>query len=598
MKYKVDLPKLADCIEQDYRALEPYRENLYAAQSEAVGSHYSDSPNSTPHNETNPVNLISLSERVILAHLVGSDPRMMVSTEDRSLRHFVRPFEGWGNRQLRRMKFGDVIRRWVKDAYYSLGIVKCSITAPTEARFGEEGHKLSGEIGLGNIDLEDWVWDMRAKRPEECWYMGHRYIARVDQVRSSKLFSARARKQVQAQDEQMLNPGGDARISQIGRGTALNHHSYYEYCELYEIWIRDQNLIVTFDADGPMDEPLLVQKWVGPGCGPYHFLSFGDVTGNLMPKAPVMDLIDTHRSYNLLWRKLDNQASEAKRVCVYQDEEVGEKFKKEPDGGYVQANHPKEVGEVTVKSGPDVPTANWAMQAKDMNFMLGGNTEVVGGLGSQADTLGQEKLVAESASKLVNSMGQRVLQGSNSILRASGWFAWKNPRIVMESRWSPTGAPESVNQVRTPMDRFQQPFEEINLEIDAYSYVAQTPQSKLRLLDSVVKEFIIPLLPMFGQPGVGDMLAEHVKITARLANCPELLELLEKLTGIEAPVEQAVQGEEPMPAETTRTYERVSRSGGMSDQAQGQVMAQLMAGGEPGQGSMGSGIGQMTQGAV
>lgn len=592
----VDLPRLYDSIERDYRSLQPYRENLFVQTSEAAGSHYSDYPTAQiPVNPENPVNLLSLWERIMMGHLVGASPRMLVSTDDPAMRHFARPFEQWGNRQLKRMHFGDILRRWVKDALYSIGIVKCSITAPTEARFGGY-EKKAGEIGLSNIDLEDWVWDMRAKKPSECWYMGHRYTALYEQVKNSKMFNADARRKVQERDELIVNMGGDLRIGQIGRGPMINQQSYQKYVELWEIYMPLENVIVTFDADGDLQTPLLVQEWVGPACGPYYFLRYGDVTGNLMPKAPAMDLLDTHRSFNHLRKKCDNRASEEKTIFAYSNQEDAKKMEKAMDGDYVQLSNPKESGEVRVKSGPDQQVSVWATETERVFNKLTGNMDSVGGLTSVADTARQEEMMHQSSSQLVNAMSLRTVEGTQEVLNGIGWFAWKNPRIVMTSRYSPPGAPNAAAiQTKTPMDRFQQPFEEIDLRIDPYSFVSPTPQAKLQLLQGVMKDFIIPLLPMFGQPGVGDMLQEYVHMVAKLSNTQELNELLEKLVGIEGPPEQAVDGNAPAPSPEPNQTTRISRPG-MTDQGHQQVLAQLMAGGQPQQGAGGMGLGQMRAG--
>lgn len=593
--YKVDLKKLHECVEQDYRAMHPYRSNVYMFASEVAGSHYSDGAGERPENPENPVNLLSMYQKIILAKMISGDPRVLVSTGDRAIRHFARPMEQWINKELKRTRFKSKVDRWAMDALYLMGILKVSIVAPTEDRFGGFVKK-TGSIGIQNINFHDFVWDMRANCPEECWYMGHMYTALYDEVKNTKVFSAKARKGIKAMDEPVLTMGGDDRIGLIGRSGQVNNHTYHDYVELCELYLPMENIVVTYDPWGDLDEPLLVQKFVGQEhpCGPYRFLMFGNVHGQLMPKSPFMDQFDTHKSFNEHWKKLDNQAADAKTMCFYKDEEAAANIQSGKDGAYVRVQNPKEVGEVVVKSGPNQQVSIWAQMTKDLNFMTGGNLEVVGGLGSQADTATQEKLVAQSSSEVVNSMSNKLFAGVQEVVEAVGWYGWHNPKIVMKSRWSPPGDPGfTQTQEKTPMDRFGVPYEELDLRLDTYSFVAPTPQSKLMVIEKTVKELIIPLLPMYGQPGVGDFLVANVRTIARLTNTEELEELLEKLVGVEAPVEQEVRGEPTTPAETTRTYERISRPG-MNQEAHNQVLAQLMAGGEPGAPGAG-GLGQMTR---
>ena len=589
----LDLKKLHECLEQDYRAMQPYRDNVYMFASEVAGSHYADSPEGVPENPENPVNLLNMYQRIMMANMISGDPRVMASSGDRAIRHFVRPLEQWINKELKRMQFTKKIERWAMDAFYLMGILKVSIVAPTEDRFGGF-EKKTGSIGVQNINFHNFVWDMRAERPQDCWYMGHMYTALYDEVKNTKIFDAKARKAVKPQDEQMTTFGGDARIGLIGRSGQVNNHTYHDYVELCELYMPMENIVVTYDPWGDLDKPLLVQKFIGMEhpCGPYRFMMFGNVHGNLMAKSPFMDQYDTHKSFNEHWKKLDNQAAEAKTMCFYKDEEAAQNIANGKDGAYVRVANPKEVGEVVVKSGPNQQASIWAKMTKDLNFMMGGNLEVVGGLGTQADTATQEKLLVQSSSKVVNDMSRRLFVGVQEVVEAIGYYGWHNPKIVMKSKWSPPGNPDfTQEQTKTPMDRFGVPYEDIDLRIDAYSFTSPTPQSKLMIIDKVAKEIILPMLPMFGQPGVGDFLVEYIRTIARLTNTEELNELLEKLVGVEAPVEQQVRGEPP--AETTRTYERVSRPG-MTQEGHQQVLEQMMAGGEPGAPGAG-GLGQMTK---
>lgn len=595
-KYDVDLPKLYDCIERDYRSLGPYRENLRNHASESAGAHYSDPPNAAPANPERPVNMISLYERIMMGHLVGGDPRMMVSTFNRKLRQYVSTLEDWGNRQLVKMGFGDIMRGSVRHALYLMAVAKVALIAPSEDRFGGY-RKKTGEVGVQLIDFEDFVFDIRAKQFSECWYMGHRYCALLEEVQKSNLFNAKARKKLVAKDETDMNIGGDPKISTIGRGAGTTNDSYEDYVELWEIYLRKENLVVTFDADGSYEEPLLVQEWVGPPCGPFHILSYGEVIGNLVPKAPIMDLVDMHVSFNTLWMKCDNEASDAKNIVAYADVEDAAKIAKTPNGGYVGLKNPKEIGTVQIKPGPNQQTAVWATQTRDLFSRHAGNLDALGGLASQAETLGQEKLVTESASALVQSVGERTNQFGQQLMRAMAWYWWKSPYEEMSSTHSVPYAPDITAERKvTPMDRFGKPFDEMDILLDPYSVRAQTPQSKLMLIDAMMKNDILPFLPLFNQPGVSEFLQAAIKLKGRLANCPEIEQLLEKLVGVQpAPLEQEGGGESPgMPAETTRTYERVSRPG-MTDQGQSQVLTQLLAGGEPPQGVGGMGLGQMSR---
>lgn len=583
----VDLPRLVKVMKDDYQALQIYRENLFDAVAEFAGGDYGE------NKKQNPINLISLFIRVVTGHMIGSDPKLMASTFDRQLKAFCASFEDDTNRRLLKMNFGDVFKTAIVDALFLVGITKTSIVAPTEARFAGYG-KAMGEPGICNIAFQDFCCDMKAKKFRECAYLAHRYCALVDDVKQSKMFKKKQRLKVVAKEDSLFNEGGDERIESIGRGDYLGE-AYHDYCELWEVYLPREQIVVTFDADGDYEEPLLVQDWIGPACGPYNFLSFLEVPGNLMPKSPVMDLLCMHKEFNLLWKKLNNQASRAKTNTAYRDAEDANRVNNAKDGEAIHLSNPDAVKEVVVNSGPNVNVANYMMNGMNTFNEQAGNLRALGGLSSQADTATQEKLVTQTASNLVNSMGYRAVTSAQEMMRSLGWFFWHNPRAEMKSSFAAPGVPDiRIQRTVTPMQRFGKPFEEMDIRIDPYSLQARTPQNSIAIIDDVVKNFIVPTLPLFSQPGVSEFMMEYMKIKAKFTNCPEIMDLVEKLVGVQGPPEQAAGNEREMPDETVRTYERVSRPG-MTDQGNQQVLQQMMAGGQPPPDGGAGGLGQMSR---
>jgi len=581
---RVDLPKLAETMKKDYQNLQSYRMKLYDAVCEFAGSNYGD------NDVCNPVNLLSLYVKIIMGTLVGAEPRMMVSTFDRTLKSMIGTFEKWGNRRLVQMGYADVLRQQVQDALFLVGIAKTSITAPAESRFSGY-HKAVGQPAISNISFQKFCCDTRAVKFSECQYLGHKYCALLEDVSQSKLFDKKARKQLVPRRDKMFNEGGDEVLESIGRSQFDD--GYRDYVELWEVYDSLDRVIITFDADGDFETPLLVQDWVGPECGPYDFLMFLEVPGNLLPKSPIMDLIDMHREMNSHWKKLNNQASRAKEVVFYRDAEDGSKVQDAVDGTMVQSNSPDLVKAVSVGMGPNVPVTNWTMNGMQQFSRFAGNLDALGGLQSQADTASQEKLVTQSASNLVNAMGVRVAACSQRQMLALAWFWWMHPEETMESTYSPQAASEfQIARKLDPLDRYGKRFEDMEITIDPYSLQSQTPQTRVMMIDDLVKNFILPTLPLFGQPGVSDLLDAYIRLKAKYTNNPDMIDLLEKLVGVQGPSEAAAQnpqGPQGGPEETIHT--RVSRPG-MSDEANQQVIMQSMANGQMA-GPTASNLGQM-----
>lgn len=583
----LDLPMLVTDMKASYQEMGPYRKRLMLHARESAGGNYGSNP------VDNPINFLSLYERIMMGHLVGGDPRMMASTFDKQIKSMVGVLEEDCNRGFKKLGLRDVLRTAVRDALYQVGILKVALTAPAEARFGGYA-KSVGSPAMSNIDFTDFVCDMRAKKFKECSYLGHRYCLLYEDVKKSTVYNRKARSAIVPKSDDMISTDGEDRLSSIGRGYS-HSAEFEEYVEVWELYLPRRNQIVTFDADGDYETPLLIQDWVGPACGPYHFLSYCEIIGQLLPKGPIMDLINLHIEQNTHWKHLNNQATLQKSVVFYQHAEDAQKAENAKEGDFIKSNSPDSVQEKVVHSGPNQNVVAWVGLGSDFMNELAGNIRALGGLGSQADTATQEKLIVSSASALVNAMGQRVHQFTQDVMRAYSWFRWKHPRETLKGPYAAPGGEATMERSVEPIERFGTDFEAMDINIDPYSLMAQTPQGKLQAIQMVMEKYIIPLVPMFGQPGVGELLETYIRMVAKLTNTPEIIDLVEKLVGMQGPAEEQAEPAQSMPNETTRTYERVSRSG-MSDQGHRQVLTQLASGGQPNPDAPAGGLGQMRAG--
>lgn len=575
----VRLPDLWASIEKDLTVLSVFRQKRLEHLKEFAGSNYTDSGSELP----NPLNLLSLFVKTMLPHLAGADPRMMVSTFDSSLRSFVKIMEDHGNKRLERMQFGDILRSSIVDALFLMGIARVAITAPDDARFNSY-ESPPGEVGITTIDFQDFFFDTRATKFSQCSYIGHFYDARYDAVVQSPRYEKKQKLKIVPAEEPVYNFDGDARIQEIMKGTSASTEGYQEYVRLAEVYLPLVNKIVTFDVNGDRDKPLLVQDWIGPKCGPYHFLSFGEIPGQIVSKAPIMDLVDLHRSVNLLWRKLDNQAAEAKTCFAYLDADEAKKYKDAQDQGWFQTNNPDSVKAVTTP-GPNPQVAAHTSIELSMFNEHAGNLRTLGGLQSQAQTATQENQMLQTASNLVRSMSLRTIQFAQKLMNSLMWFEWEHPYRNMQTEHHPRGlSGYSTTRVISPEDRMGKPYEDWDVRVDPYSLRFETPESKVRSIDQLMKEVLIPGLPLFGQPGVRELMETYVRMKARYENNPDMIELLEKLIGVGPPAQdRSGAPQAPMPPQTTRNYVRESRPG-MTDQGHQQLLQQMMAGGQTNQG--------------
>jgi hypothetical protein len=315
--------RLAGAITRSRLMLRRPRQERRDMVKQFVGQHWSEEGTS----EKVPVNLVSLYVQVMAARLVAKNPRVLLTTFDRGMKPTVSAMQAWANKEIERMDLQGTLQRVVIDALFSVGVLKVALADPSLAASSGWG-LTAGEPFACPIDLDDWVYDAHCRDFRQASFLGHRYRVPLDTVKDSKLYS-KARKDLVPATQQPYNQEGDEKIGMLGQTySGAQDEDWEDYVDLWEIYLPRHRLVLTLTDEqlvgatpsdnGGRIEPLRVQQWVGPDCGPYHILGYGVVPGNPMPKAPVQDLIDLHDETNIAWRKIFRTMEDTKEVGLIQ----------------------------------------------------------------------------------------------------------------------------------------------------------------------------------------------------------------------------------------------------------------------------------------
>lgn len=589
--------KLRKAIERSRQATKRYREERRAAVLQYAGSHYADGGSEVKM----PVNLLAMYCDLMVQKLVPKNPRVMLSTFNKQDTPAVKVMEDWIVDEIERLDLAGELSRVVMDALFWIGIMKVGIATPADAALYSWTLK-GGTPFAARVDPEDFFCDMNAKDFRQCSFIGHRIRIPLDSVKDSEMYGP-GKKDLTATVDIRTNQQGDERIKTIGTDDVLTDlEDFMEFTELLEVYIPSRRLIVTIPDDmvggDDGDEPLLVQEWLGPDCGPYHFLSFGTVPGNLMPKGPVCNLVDINDSLNLLYRKMIDQAERTKELLMVQGGATkdGETIQKADDGDVIRVDNPQATQSVVMGGAVQSLTAS-VMHFFDIFDRLAGNLSMLGGLGPQSKTLGQDKLLQEQAGGTVTDKQQSTLKHVAYVMRSMCWFWWHDPRNKMRTNYQVQGAPE-ITTTRTlhpgthpnPRDlKRSGRYDDMQIKIDPYSMQHQTPQMRIQSIMSILKEVFIPLQPFMQQGGV--VLDAHA-ILAKLAKYSDNPDIADILTYQEPPSDpgggSSTTNEVPanMPNETTRNYVRENRPG-QTRRGQDSTMMQTLMGGRQQDSQMG-----------
>lgn len=596
--YKYDKNKtsrLQNAIEYSRRQLLPYREKRLHAIRQFVGTHYTD----TGAQERVPLNLLEMAVSIYRRQIAARRPQVLVRSKTQQHEAVAGQFETAMNNLLKDIDFEDTVQRWVLDAMFGIGIVKTGLTASGIDMNGYEHDP--GQPFVDNVDFDDFVFDMSAKRWDQIQYCGNRYCLPLEAIKQSKMFGKKSEDLTPSEFRQN-NEFGEERVQRIGTSDGYFGDQYYSpIVELWDIWLPIEGVVVTMQADDrggvSQTEPLRVVEWEGPEEGPYYTLGFGSVPGNLMPLPPVSLLLDLHEMANRVFRKLGRQADRQKTVTLVQSgqEDDGRRIAESSDGDMIRTDRPEATREARY-GGVDQPTLAYMVQLKDLFVYMGGNLDALGGLGKLSETVGQEQLIAKSASARIADMQEAATKSVKKVVNTLGKYLWYDP---VASPTVLTKIPDTDFEASVEFSPEIREGEIIEYEIDIapYSMVDRSPSERAKTLGELMQGFIIPLAPLLQQQGMKPDMNKFLELMAKYSNTEELMDIITQFNEQDMSQMKEMQdvsgGGQERPTQSPVTTRRNIRENvpGSTREGRDEAMMQLLAGGgQPAQ------AGQMAEG--
>lgn len=573
MKSPYEVSKLCEGIRKSRLMLRAAREERREMVRQGAGRHWGEEGT----NERVPVNLISLYQKIVIRSLIAKNPRVLLTTFRTPFRPVVHAMQDYVNNSIERMNLSETLERIAYDSLYSIGIGKVSLAAPSDAATASWNIK-AGEAVASRVDLDDFVFDPHARDFQSASWIGHRYRAPLDVIRSDQSFS-RHRKELTASLDEPYNQEGDERIRMLGAGYVAGMGDELEdHVDLWEIYLPRHRLIITLPdsylSGSPPAEPLREQRWIGPECGPYYPLCMGIVPGSAMPKAPIMDLIDLHEAANRSFRKIVRSIDRIKEMTAVQGgaEEDGNRIINADDGDAIRVDNPQNIQQFVTGGSALQSVLAGAMLFKDTFSYHAGNLDTLGGLSAQAATAHQEELLNQNASSIVAGMQDTFVRMTSKMTSGLCWYWWNDPRKVHEAVYQIPSMP-SMQATRSifpwngsgnPSDQRgglyrNTPFSDLMVKVDPYSLPHQSPQQRLASINQVVQQVIIPMMPMMQQQGINFDIHAYLQKVASYMDCPDLSDILTIREVTPSPAGSSG-NDSRMAPNTTRTNIRENRS--------------------------------------
>jgi hypothetical protein len=570
--------RLYKAIRSSRDALEPFRRVRQTLIKDYVGSWYNESG---AENKTL-VNLMNQTARIYTVALAANNPSVLVSTPRMDMLPFARRFEVNLAKLISDMALDETFRMIVLDAFFCLG---CGVVMmrDTDTRFhgllaSEEDVWLDpGEPWFNRVSLDDLILDMTAKELSKMRYCGHRYRADFEKVMDEPGYDKKVKDKLRPTNREHHDSVGATRDMASDWGSAQDD-DLKDMIWLQDIWIAENNTIVTLPCDQQDMEPLIERPWTGSQAGPYKFLSLGETPDNIIPTSPAMNLKGMHDLQNRLHRRMEADSDANRVVNVYPPgmEDDAERLRTAERNGWYRAKSPESIKQFQ-SGGVDQRDMALATFIQTEYDRFAGNLQAMGGLGQQASTLGQEELIHGNVSKNVADMRMAVVSFASKCILDLGRLMWEDETLELKTSMEVGNTGINVNSDWTP-DYRQGEFDDYEFRIEPYSMIFKTPEQKLQELFQVIRE-IAPLWPMFQASGASIDAQAIVEEIARLKNRPEFKRFItfaapaEMLGGDENTVRQS-----PV---TSRETIRKNVSSGGTEAARSNALIQTLMGGQP-----------------
>jgi len=571
---RLEITQLSKAVGYSWSALGVFRQRRLESIREYVGKYYSNNG----ARDRVPINLLELAMNIYLQRLVAQTPAVEITTDYRQLKEIATRFEIATNHLVKEINLGDTLQLSVTGAMFSMGTVKVGLNR-TKVEVGGYTHD-SGQPFADNVSLNNWVHDMTVEREENEQFRGDFYNMTLrDAVEAFK----GAHDKLIPRDEQRHQEGESDH--EISEGETGQREEFRQTIRVLDLWLPKENLMlqcqVSDDLNDPIDAVLNEIDWEGPERGPYHNLGFAKIENNTMPLSPVMVWRDQHDLANKLYRKLGSQATRQKTLLgvAAGGDADGNRVIEANDGEAIRMDNPKNAQEFKF-GGVDPTSLGFLLTVKDVFSYMAGNLDMLGGLGPQSETLGQDKLLSDSASMRIQKMQKETMKHATSITEDLAFYLHEDPYIEIPMVKRVKGFEDIITVPASygPADREKGDFLEYNYRIRPYSLQHMTPEAKLQGLRTILSEMITPYLPMMEAQGITLDFESLFKKVAKLGNIPELEDIL-----IFANPQQTSQpiGQGPQKAPVTkRTYERRSIPGA-TDRGKSAIMQQALFGQKP-----------------
>jgi len=438
------------------------------------------------YNRAHMINLIDRGVSTIVPFLVEGNPRLLIESKVANLRGAAYRSQLALNYLIdKKMNIAEsTLIPVATNAIFSMGITRTFSEYNRLISINDEEIKL-GEPKVAVIDPADYIGDPAAKNREDFVIEGDTY--RVPTEYAKELYPKYA---------DFIKPSGKL-ISKFGaeeisaKNFKWSQLNLREYTILQDIYVKDEGVIYTILPEGGRAVALGEVEYDGPGDGPYDYLNLTYFPGSPIAVPPAWRWNDLDVSMNILATTAREQAESQKNVVIAEpaSKKAAKQILKANNMDVIIAKNAKGINTLSI-GGVNPDNYNWMNFAELAFTKTGANPDVMGGRGAQAPTLGQEQLVFQNASRIVNNMYNRFHNFMTSVVNKLAYYVWTDPTVYIPVIEQIPGLGE-VDIVFSQADNVADYYDFV-FSIKAYSTQRMSPELHYQRLMQFMTQWVLP----------------------------------------------------------------------------------------------------------
>lgn len=453
------------------------------------------------HSREHLINLIDRGVGTIVPFLVEGDPKVMVETLVGNYRPWAYTTQLALNFFIDQMELADkVLIPVALNSMFGAGITRTFTEYDRRVSLDDEIIK-AGRPTIKVIHDTDYVGDPVARDRDDFAFEGDIYKLPTEYARD--LFAGKDKQGKQIADYikpdcKLISDYSPKKISDPNFNQ--NKLALRDQTTFIDIYLFDENRTVTIMPEGKIAKILRSVEEDGPKESPYDYLAYKYFPGHSTPIPPAWFWHDADVSMNIVAKTGREQAESQKDIVLVDapGRKLGEVIEAANNMGVYQVPGLTGVQKFSV-GGINEQNIGWMGFVENVFNKSGGTSEIMGGRGAEAPTLGQEQMLFQNASRIVNNMYTRYHRFMTSIVKKLAWRVWTDPTVYIPLI-------HEVPGVGTLPKIFSQPdqvgeFYDFVFKLVPYSTQRMSPETKYQRLMQFASQWVLPTMGLAAQQG-------------------------------------------------------------------------------------------------